>query len=362
MRFCFIVHDNASLMRASLPSRYLMRDGHEVHMIVIRKPGRNPHIYGSPKGLRVHMVEKSWGCGHTVKQMLDRLEPEIVHSLAPGKNTFLSALKHTKTTGAALVVDIDEWLSKVYPFPKNLLIRQLEHKALREADVALCCSIFMHDAFAAMHPKAQLGYLANANDLEFFDAHRDRASEVRAEYNDRPLVTYLGTMLPQYQADTVLDIAALVHERRPDAQFLMVGGGPLRESLAREASGRGMDEYLRFTGFVPDEELPGLLCASSALLFPIEDTDINRARCPNKTFLFAAAQVPIITNSVGEVARALGNEALYFPYGDWACCADLVVEALQTGEPKVSRATAEAHSWETRTRQYLEIIAPLMKR
>src|SRR3954468_16055337 len=47
------------------------------------------------------------------------------------------------------------------------------------------------------------------------------------------------------------------------------------------------------------------------LQFPIRDTLANLTRCPSKTFAYAQARRPTVTNRVGEVAQVLGDNATY---------------------------------------------------
>ena len=358
MHFCYVVNDNASIMRATLPARYLLRRGHEVDLIVITLPEREPHWYGGKaEGLKVHEVERAYRSGHQVRALLDEIGADVVHAIGTGRATFWPAYYHCSgQEDALLVTDIDEQLSRVYGFPTRGLMRRWERTARRHSDLAIVVSRDMEEGFGRLEPRARLGLLPNAVDLESFDRYRGRAEEIRVRHGHRPTVTYMGFLLARYQAEAVVEVAEVVTRERPEVEFVIIGKGPMKGELEARVAEKGLGERVRFTGFVGDEEVPGYLCASDVLLFPIEDNEMNRARSPNKVHQFCAAEVPIVTNRVGEVGNTLGEYGIYYEFGSVEDCAAKVLGALGSGEPRPPRALAEANCWARRTEQYLEMV------
>jgi len=358
MRFCYVANDNASLMRATLPARYLIRAGHKVDLILITVQGRQPYFYGGrPKGLTVHEVPRSWGSPRRVVQLLRQLKPEIIHAIGTGRATFWPGLWYRQQSGdSMLVTDIDELLSAVYNLPRNLIMRRWEARALRDSDIVLVVSRYMEGKFSTRAGKERIGYLPNAVDLEVFDKYKNGSDLIRKRFGGRPIVTYMGFMLPQYQTGYILQVAHVIQRQRPDVQFVLIGEGPEKVRLEKLAVRLGLRDSVCFVGFVSDEELPGYLCASDALLFPIEDTQINQARSPNKTYLYCAAEVPIVTNRVGEVYNTLGDWGIYFDFDSLDDCATKVLKAVDTGQPRPPRSLAEKNCWAKRTEEYLAIV------
>lgn len=348
-------------MRATLPARHLLRLGYEVDIVVVSPTEEDIYIYGpEPERLEITRIEQGWRSPAAVRKVLEEMAPDIVHAIGTGRATFWPGLRYRNSNSSAiLVTDIDERLSEVYPFPKNLFMARWESVALAQSDVVLVVSEQMHKDFSENNPSAKLVYLPNAVDLETFDQHADRADEIRQKFGGQPIVTYMGFMLPQYQTDRVLQVARRVVDMRPDVRFVLIGKGPERPRLESLTADLDLEEAVTFTGFVPDEDLPAYLTASDVLLFPIEDTAINRARCPNKTFLYCAAAVPIVTNPVGEVENALGQHARYFDFESNEDFADAIMQTLETGEPYPPRKIAERHSWTRRTQEYLAALETL---
>lgn len=355
MRICYIVNNNASVMRATLPARYLVRKKHEVSVIVVSPHEADIHIYGGrPDGLGIIRVDHGWMAPGRVRAALDEIAPEVVHAIGTGRATFWPALRYKQAhPDTILVTDIDELLSAVYPFPKNVFMKRWEQTALMRSDMVVVVSRELQDRFEQCHANARICYLPNAVDLETFDRYAKTSREIAQIADDRPVVIYMGFMLPRYRTERVIEVAQLVLQQNAEVQFVLIGKGPEKQKLETMVQNVGIADNVTFTGFIPDEEVPQYLSAANVLLLPIEDTSINRARCPNKVFLYCAAQIPIVTNAVGEVKHTLDEDALYFDFASNEDFAQKIMRALETGEPYPSRSKVEENSWAARVEHYL---------
>jgi glycosyltransferase involved in cell wall biosynthesis len=88
-----------------------------------------------------------------------------------------------------------------------------------------------------------------------------RAAAVRA--GPRPLVLFVGRLVPYKGVDVLLRALP-----RTEAAVVLVGGGPLRASLARLARSLGLEARVRFAGEVADDELLALYHACDVLVLP----------------------------------------------------------------------------------------------
>lgn len=82
---------------------------------------------------------------------------------------------------------------------------------------------------------------------------------------DAPVIGNAGWLIPRKRFDVFLHVAARVHAARPDARFVICGGGPLEDDLKRMAGALGIAEAVRFAGWVQD--LTPYYEAWDALLF-----------------------------------------------------------------------------------------------
>ncbi|MDQ7029883.1 MAG: glycosyltransferase [Ardenticatenia bacterium] len=115
----------------------------------------------------------------------------------------------------------------------------------------------------------------------------------------------------------------------PKARLLVVGRGLHGEDRRFEAEvcRRRLANTVMAVGWVPPAELPALLAAADVAFYPMDDTLINRTKCPVKLADLLALGVPVVGEAVGQVAEYLAHGAgILVPSGD----VDRSVTALLT--------------------------------
>ena len=358
MRIAFVCAPTANMIRPSYLGRYLVRRGHEVH-VVVPPSAREPFLYGMDQfPITIHRCPAGGRALAEVGSRLRHLVPDLVHCMDTGRAGLPPTLWYGRRRRALTLVDVPDWMSRGTRLRAKFL-RLLEYQALQRADAVALASQELLEYYQRGRHRARLYYLPFAADLEFIEAHRAGAAQVRARYGDLKLLTYLGTLRPEYDPRETLALARALSRRRRDFRLLFVGSGPLEEELAATAAAWGLSDLVEFLGFVPEDQLPGLLTASDVLLCPLADNVINRTRCPNKVFWCLGARRPIVANQVGEAALALGDEALYYRYGDVEDGADQVERALAGAAPIPSPERLAAHSWPAVADRYERLLADL---
>jgi glycosyltransferase involved in cell wall biosynthesis len=142
-------------------------------------------------------------------------------------------------------------------------------------------------------PAARVQLIRNGVDLEACGADRLRytAAPVRR-------VITVANLRPEKGHDTLLEAAALVVARHPDAQFEIVGDGPLRATLERQVTTRGLGQRVRFLG--ERQDVPSLLASSDLFVLPSRSE-----ACPNAVLEAMAAGLPIVACNVGGVPELI---------------------------------------------------------
>ncbi|HEX5132974.1 MAG TPA: glycosyltransferase [Candidatus Krumholzibacteria bacterium] len=103
-------------------------------------------------------------------------------------------------------------------------------------------------------PAARVHVAHSGIDLAKFATLRDAAA-VRSELGCGPgdeLVGTVGALTPEKAHADLLRAAERVLARRPRVRFIMVGDGPLRAVLERQAEAGGIAGQVTWTGFRPD--------------------------------------------------------------------------------------------------------------
>jgi glycosyltransferase involved in cell wall biosynthesis len=99
-----------------------------------------------------------------------------------------------------------------------------------------------------------------------------------------------------------LNVAARIRREVPDSQFLLIGDGPLRETLEQRARQLGIADCIHFLGWRRDvAELLGLL----DVFLLTSDIEAN----PVSILEALAAGVPVVSTRVGSVAETVSADA-----------------------------------------------------
>jgi glycosyltransferase involved in cell wall biosynthesis len=91
----------------------------------------------------------------------------------------------------------------------------------------------------------------------------------------------------------------------PACRILVVGSGPDGEekALVKAAGDRGFSGSLIMAGWLDPEDIPDYLAAGDVGLYLLDDTRINRAKCPAKLTELLASGIPVIADRIGQVAE-----------------------------------------------------------
>lgn len=110
---------------------------------------------------------------------------------------------------------------------------------------------------------------------------------------DAPLVLYTGTFEPYQGLDLLVDAAALLARRRPDARVLVVGGSPEQVS-ALKARAHAAGAPMVLTGQRPPEEIPHFVDACDVLASP----RVSGTNTPLKIYSYLRSGRPIVATNL----------------------------------------------------------------
>jgi glycosyltransferase involved in cell wall biosynthesis len=149
-------------------------------------------------------------------------------------------------------------------------------------------------------------------------------------------IAFVGHLVERMGGDTVIEAVSLLASRNVDVVVDIAGRGPLEEQLRADAARRGLQDKVRFHGFIPDHrELERLLSQAAVALAPYSTRveSFTRYADPSKLKSYLAAGLPILLTDVPpnaqELARNAGAEVLA---DDPAAFAEAIERALADGE------------------------------
>jgi L-malate glycosyltransferase len=119
-----------------------------------------------------------------------------------------------------------------------------------------------------------------------------------------------------------LRIAARIHQRMPNVDFLLVGDGPLRHELEREAASLGLGASVIFLG--DRQDMPAVLASIDVAVLTSDSESLS-----NVILEAMAAGLPVVAYNVGGNSELLSHQrGALIPAADEASFADSVQNLL----------------------------------
>lgn len=150
------------------------------------------------------------------------------------------------------------------------------------------------------------------------------------------LVGYVGVMGKQEGIDLLLhSIKSIVHEHgRTDIHFGLVGGGTSLEEVKNLSKELGVQDYVTFTGRVPDAELLAMLNTAEVCVNPDVANSMNDISTMNKIMEYMALGKPIVQFDLAEGRFSAREASLYARRNDPADFAAKILELLDDEEKR----------------------------
>ncbi|MFD3399374.1 glycosyltransferase family 4 protein [Kribbella sp. NPDC058693] len=179
----------------------------------------------------------------------------------------------------------------------------------------------------------------------------------------RYLVTYIGVMGPQDGVDIVVRAADHIVNNlgRKDIAFTLMGGGDSFDEVVALRHDLGLDEYIEFTGRVPDETVRAVMSTADIGLSPDPKNPLNDVSTMNKTMEYMAFELPVVAFDLIETKVSAADAAVYVEPNDVAQYGEAIVDLLDDevrrrrmgkfGRERVEQVLA----WKHQQRAYLQV-------
>jgi glycosyltransferase involved in cell wall biosynthesis len=170
----------------------------------------------------------------------------------------------------------------------------------------------------------------------------------------RPFVLHVGTLQPRKNLPALIDAFAALG--RDDVDLVLVGGkGWLYQEIFDRVRQLGLTGRVRFTGYVPDADLPLWYNAATVLVFP----SVHEGFGMPITQAMASG-TPVVAAAASAIPEAAGGAALLFEPQDGAGLRDHLAQVLDERSTwaRMSSdglARASEFSWERAGRQLEEV-------
>ncbi|HEY6295525.1 MAG TPA: glycosyltransferase [Streptosporangiaceae bacterium] len=299
-------------------------------------------------------------------ELTEKIGPAVLHAASNYKNAQI-ALKLGERYGLPVVYEVrgfweDTWLSRhanAAELAHSELYRRnrdLETESMLAADLVVTLGEAMKDEIVARGvPAGKVLIVPNAVSDEFLQPLPDATSLQKALGigPDEHVVGEVSTLVPYEGIGTLLEATKLLRERNVKVKALIVGDGPERAALQRQAAALGLGEAAIFTGRVPAAKVREYHALLDVFVVPRTPDRVCQLVTPLKPVEAMASGLCVVTSEVRALAEIIKPDmtgALTMPQDPVALADSL---ELLLCSPDIRRKLGDnAREWVARDRTW----------
>ncbi|MCG8615349.1 MAG: glycosyltransferase family 4 protein [Desulfobacterales bacterium] len=154
------------------------------------------------------------------------------------------------------------------------------------------------------------------------------------------MVGYVGVMGQQEGIDHLLQAARILvfEKNRKDIQFVLIGGGTELEDMKALCNESGLDDFVTFTGRIPDEPMVEALCSADVCVNPDIANDMNDKSTMNKIMEYMALRKAIVQYDLTEGRFSARKASMYAEKNNPGDMAEKIVYLLENPEVREEMA------------------------
>ena len=183
--------------------------------------------------------------------------------------------------------------------PEHRLPRLMIQWAAEQAAASIGVSAALVERMRELGVRSErLHVMRNGVDLGRFRPLAQTTARREVGQQGAPLLLCVGNLHQHKGQGLAVQALARLRLRRPGVRLVIVGDGPDRERLQRQAATDGVEDAVYFAGAVPNEELARWYSAADVLLLPS-----SREGWPNVLLESMACGTPVVASRVGGVTE-----------------------------------------------------------
>lgn len=177
-----------------------------------------------------------------------------------------------------------------------------------------------------------------------------------------PCFAFVGRLIEEKGVGILLRAAGELHERGYPFRLNIIGDGPERAALMKMTIDLGLQECVRFLGYIPKDQVSSLLDSTRAVIMPSSCEEV----APLVLFEQMRDGRLVIGADIGGLGEFLEGAGLKFPPGDFralAACLRRVLEDSQLGTDLVEHGrmmAREVFATERMVRDHLSLYGQLL--
>jgi len=124
-------------------------------------------------------------------------------------------------------------------------------------------------------------------------------SEIKAQYGGELNIVFAGNIGVAQSFDTIIEAVKILTTKLKNFKFIIIGDGRDKKRVLEKISDYSLEDYFKFLGSFPPEDMPSFFASADALLVSLKDTKIFSMTIPGKLQSYLASGKPIIASLNG---------------------------------------------------------------
>lgn len=249
----------------------LKAKGHDVRILTLsddmhsHKDGAVYYIRSLPLGVVYPDVRMPTAFHHKLIQELIDWRPDVIHSQCEFFS-FQFATRISRLTGAPIVHTYhtlyEQYVGYLVPSKRvgNVLVRVLSRERLKKVKTVVAPTQKVEDTLHSYGIHSPISVVPSGISLE--QHHQRLTSEQRREKrralgirDDQQVMLNLGRLGTEKNLGELMELFAEAQKENENLVFLIVGDGPAKEDLEKQAKELGVADHVIFTGMVEPSEV-----------------------------------------------------------------------------------------------------------
>jgi glycosyltransferase involved in cell wall biosynthesis len=297
-------------------------------------------------------------------RLTERLTPAVLHAASNYANAVI-ALALREATGLPVVYEVrgfweDTWLSRhaanadLKLSDRYVRTRALETHCMADADLVVTLGEAMRDEIVQRGVPAENVIIVPNGVSEGFLRPLPDGAALRASLGIQPdeyVVGLVSSLVAHEGIGTLLEAVKILTDRGVKARALIVGDGPERTALQRQAADLGMNAV--FTGRVPSAKVRDYHAVLDVFVVPRTPDRVCQLVTPLKPVEAMASGLPVVVSDVRALAEIVRDKetGLLSPSLDAAGLADRLQQLFASPDLRV-KLGANARDWVARDRTW----------
>jgi len=226
----------------------------------------------------------------------------------------------------------------------QMFIHEMEEELVRSsAHIIVCSESMKREVQGLFGVTENISVFPNGVDVSKFDFCEDRTTlkERFCGSKDATMIVYIGRLVRQKGVEVLIGALRILLNASPDLQqrvkLVIVGEGPMREHLERDAAYLGVSNHVVFTGYLDDYTVRCLLKAADVVAVPslYEPFGIVALEA-------MAAKTPVVVSDVGGLSELIcAGEGIKVPSDNSESLAEGILQILSAGEDEQRKVELE---------------------